>query len=368
MAKKLDKISIYGFKSFESLEGFKLHDLNVLIGANGAGKSNVVEFFRLLRELVQQRLQKYIKKFGPADGYFFNGVQYTKQITADLAFGDNRYIFSLEPTAEGDILIGEEQTQYTGDGSLFTLAEGRLESVLKDCKDDPGFTARLGTNWYVWNSVSSWQVYHFHDTSMTAGMRRDSGVEQTKRLDPYGENLAAFLYGLREKHPETYQVIRRTMQRMAPFFDDFELTVRKNKTEDQVRLTWRQKDKDYIFSPGHLSDGTIRFLCLITALLQPCPPSTIIIDEPELGLHPEALVILAGLVRSASSRMQIIICTQAPIFLSEFEPEQVITVDQIEGATRLTRLDSKELAEWLQEFSLGELWLKGNVGGGINYA
>ncbi len=368
MAKKLDKISIYGFKSFEALEDFELGNLNVLIGANGAGKSNFVEFFRLLRELVQQRLQKYIKKFGPADGYFFNGVQYTKQIKTDLSFGDNRYVFSLEPTTEGDILIGEEQTQYIKGGALFTLAEGRLESVLKDRRDDSGFTARHGPNWYVWSSVSSWQVYHFHDTSMTAGMRRDSGIEQTKRLDPQGENLAAFLLGLRENHPETYQAIRRTVQRMAPFFDDFELTLRKNKTEDQVRLTWRQKDKDYIFSPGHLSDGTIRFLCLTTALLQPRPPSTIIIDEPELGLHPEALAILAGLVRSASSRMQIIICTQAPMFLSEFEPEKVITVDQVDGSTQLARLDSQALAEWLQDFSLGELWLKGNVGGGVNYA
>ena len=365
---KLDKLTIQGFKSFEALEDFELGKLNVLIGANGSGKSNFVEFFRLLRAIVEQRFQKYIKKYGPADGYFFNGVQYTKKIKADLYFGANRYVFSLEPTAEGGILVEEEQTQYTRGGSLFSIAIGEYESALKDRKDDRGSFGFYGPNKYVWDAVSSWQVYHFHDTSMTAGMRRDSGIHQTNRLDPQGDNLAAFLLGLREEYPETYQAIRRTLQRMAPFFDDFELTVRKNKDEDQVRLTWRQKDKDYIFSPGHLSDGTIRFLCLITALLQPHPPSTIIIDEPELGLHPEALAILAGLVRSASSRMQIIIGTQSPMFLSEFDPEQVITVDQVDGCTQLARLDSRALAEWLHEFSLGELWLKGNVGGGVNYA
>ncbi len=365
---KLDRLTIHGFKSFEALEDFQLGDLNVLIGANGSGKSNFVEFFRLLRTIVEQRFQKYIKKYGPADGYFLNGVQYTKQIKADLYFGVNRYFFSLEPTAEGGILIDREQTQYTGGGALSTIAIGQYESSLKDRKDDRGLIGSYGPNRYVWNAVSSWQVYHFHDTSMTSGMRRDSGIHQTNRLDPHGDNLAAFLWGLREEYPERYQAIRRTLQRMAPFFDDFELTVRKNKDEDQVRLTWRQKDKDYIFSPGHLSDGTIRFLCLITALLQPHPPSTIIIDEPELGLHPEALAILAGLVRSASSRMQIIIGTQAPMFLSEFEPEQVITLDQIDGCTQLARLDSQALAEWLHDFSLGELWLKGNVGGGVNYA
>lgn len=365
---KLDRLTIHGFKSFEALEDFELGQLNVLIGANGSGKSNFVEFFRLLRALAEQRFQKYLKKYGPADGYFFNGVQYTKQIKADLYFGANRYVFYLDPTAEGGILIDKEQTQYLGGGSLFPIAEGQYESALKDRKDDKGAIGHYSPNRYVWKAVSSWQVYHFHDTSMTAGMRRDSGIYQTNRLDPHGDNLAAFLWGLREEYPETYQAIRHTLQRMAPFFDDFELTVRKNKDEDQVRLTWRQKDKDYIFSPSHLSDGTIRFLCLTTALLQPHPPSTIIIDEPELGLHPEALAILAGLVRSASSRMQIIIGTQAPMFLSEFEPEQVITVDQVDGSTQLARLDRQALAEWLQDFSLGELWLKGNVGGGVNYA
>lgn len=369
MGRKLDKLTIRGFKSIESLEDFELGDLNILIGANGAGKSNFVEFFRVLQAMVDGGLQSYINTRGPADGYFFNGVSHTKRIEADLAFGMNRYAWSLGPTAQGTILIHEEQTQYTGGGSLQTIASGQPESRLKARKDDTALTGPWkGPNGYVWDAVSNWNVYHFHDTSMTAGMRRDSGVEQTDKLRPSGENLAAFLLGLREEQEDVYQGIRRTIQRIAPYFDDFVLTVKEGKAEDQVRLTWKQKGKDYIFSPGHLSDGTIRFICLTTALLQPSPPSTIVVDEPELGLHPEALSILAGLLRSASKRTQIIAATQSPVLLSEFEPEQVITVDQVDGASRFQRLDADALDAWLDEFSLGELWLKGNVRGGVNDA
>jgi predicted ATPase len=135
-----------------------------------------------------------------------------------------------------------------------------------------------------------------------------------------------------------------------------------------VRLTWRQKGSDYIFPPAHFSDGTIRFLCLSTALLQPSPPATIVLDEPELGLHPEALSIVAGLVRSASERMQIIIATQSPLLLSEFDPEQIITVDQKNGATQFNRLSAEALREWLEDFSLGDLWQKGTIQGGVNHA
>lgn len=370
MGRKLDKLTIRGFKSIETLEDFELGDLNILIGANGAGKSNFVEFFRLLRAMVEERLQGYMLDNAPADGFFFNGVSYTKEIEAELRFRVNGYSFSLKPSATGEVSIGYERTVFHGDYgvSTTTIGTGTREAKLKARRNDPGATAQHGPSWYVWNAVSDWNVYHFHDTSITAGMRRDSGIEQTDKLRPSGENLAAFLLGLREDQEEVYQGIRKTIQRIAPYFDDFVLTVKEGKAEDQVRLTWKQKGKDYIFSPGHLSDGTIRFICLTTALLQPSPPSTIVVDEPELGLHPEALSILAGLLRSASKRTQIIAATQSPVLLSEFEPEQVITVDQVDGASRFQRLDADALDAWLDEFSLGELWLKGNVRGGVNDA
>jgi len=363
MGRKLDKLTIRGFKSIQLLEDFELGDLNILIGANGAGKSNFVEFFRLLREMVHQRLQAYILKNGPADGFFFNGVAETRKLEVDLTFGQNRYVFSLGPTKDGNVFIENEESQYLGGGSLRMISRGALESHLKSKKGERStfYPGAPGANSYVWDAVSGWQVYHFHDTSMTAGMRRDSGIEQGDVLQPDAGNLAAFLLSLRESDEENYQLIRKTLQRIAPYFDDFVLSVKKQKQEDQVRLTWKQKGKEYIFSPGHLSDGTIRFLCLATAILQPYPPATIVLDEPELGLHPEAIAVLGGLLRSASHRMQVIVATQSPQLLAEFEPEQIITVDQVDGASQFARLDSGRLESWLEDYSVSELWQKGNI-------
>jgi predicted ATPase len=213
MGRKLDKVTIRGFKSIASLEDFALGDLNVLIGANGAGKSNFVEFFRLLRAIVEEGLQAFMLRNAPADGYFHNGVGYTKVIEALLDFGPNSYGFELTPTSAGGVIIGAERTVFRGGtGSISNqLAKGTLEAALKSRRNAPGFTAQHGPNWYVWNAVSDWHVYHFHDTSMTAGMRRDSGIEQIDRLRPSGENLAAFLLWLREHNDAVYQGIRTTL-------------------------------------------------------------------------------------------------------------------------------------------------------------
>jgi predicted ATPase len=370
MARQLDKMTIRGFKSFENLEDFELGDLNVLIGANGSGKSNFVEFFRVLRAMISGGLQTHVRLNGPVDGYFFNGVSHSKSIEVDLKFGLNRYVFELAATTDGKLLITTEKTQYLNGGGLKKIGSGEFESVLQKRKGDRSslFPGYVGPNSYVWDAVSNWQVYHFHDTSSTSGMRREAGIEQSAVLFPDASNLAPFLLQLRNEKPNTYQLIRKTLQRIAPYFDDFELSIRKQKEEDTVRLTWRQKGKDYLFSPGHLSDGTIRFLCLTTALLQPDPPATIVVDEPELGLHPEAIMVLGGLIRSASSSTQIIIATQSPQLLSEFEPEQIITVDQIDGSTQLQHVNASELEAWLDDFSVGELWQKGNIHGGVNDA
>lgn len=362
---KLNKVTIRGFKSIEKLETFDLGSLNVLIGANGAGKSNFVEFFRLLRAVVDQRLQAYARTNGPSDGWFFNGPKATKEIEFEVVFDDNGYSFTLKPTTD-NVLIGTETSEYLPVAFTRTLAQDEPESKLANRKDKPGLTgSQRGPEWYIHNAISGWQVYHFHDTSGSAGMRRSAGVEQYETLAPDAANLAPFLLHLRDEHRDRYDLLVKTIRRIAPFFKEFVLRESKRKVENDVRLLWRRKETDYVFSPGHFSDGTIRFICLATVLLQPDPPETIVLDEPELGLHPEALAVLAGLIRSASSRIQIILATQSPVLLNEFEPEQIVTLDQVNGASRFRRLDPKTLASWLDEYTLGELWQKGNIRGGI---
>ena len=119
----------------------------------------------------------------------------------------------------------------------------------------------------------------------------------------------------------------------------------KPNSNDRIRLRWQQKGSDYPLTPHHLSDGTIRFICLTTALLQPEPPSTIILDEPEPGLHPYAIEILAELIKSSSKRMQVIVSTQSPSLVDYFEPEEIVVVNRKDGASNFKRLkDFKDVS------------------------
>jgi predicted ATPase len=214
---------------------------------------------------------------------------------------------------------------------------------------------------YVYDAIASWKIYHFHNTSALAPMRRSKSAEDSDYLRFDAANIAPFLLSLRKDEKKTYEQIVETIRLVTPFFDDFTL---KPDVQDKVRLRWRQNGSDYKLKPQHLSDGTIRFICLATALLQPELPSTIIIDEPELGLHPYAIEILAELMQASSKRTQLIVSTQSPALVDYFEPEDIIVVKRKGGASRFDRLDAKHLSAWLKDYSLGDLWRKNVIAGG----
>lgn len=361
----LDKISIEGFKSIKELRDFDLKKLNIMVGANGTGKSNFVSFFRMLRAMSEGGLANFITENGGADGFLFGGPKETSEIKAHLKFGQNEYKFILTSTAAIKLMVKQESTLWTGGGGWESYGSGEYEAQLSKWKDKQSTWRNYpGPASYVYKAVSSWLVYHFHDTSRTAPMRRDQSVRDWRELNPDASNIAAFLLDLKEWHDEFYEDIRETVQLIAPFFDDFLLEPKKQGENEIVRLEWRQKGSSYPFQPWQLSDGTIRFICLATALLQPKPPSTIVIDEPELGLHPFALDVLAGLFRDASERTQLIVSTQSASLLNHFKPDEVIVVDRENGASRFRRLDPEALAEWISDYSIGELWQKNVFDGG----
>ena len=366
MARKLDKLSIEGYKSIQALEAFELSNLNVLIGGNGAGKSNFIEVFRLLRAMVEQNLGKFTLERGSADGFFFNGPKHTPEIKMHFTFGKNEYRFTLQTTAEEKFLIVEEEQKYI-QGSWRTIANAEFESALKNRKSEQGIETQRGVGFYVYKSVSNWMIYHFNDTSETAPMRKYEIVEDNKRLRTDAANIAPFLLALRENKTDTYQDIVDAVRLVIPFFDDFELAPRTLGEAEKVRLTWRQKGSDYPMQPYHLSDGSIRFICLATALLQPTLPSTIVIDEPELGLHPYAIEVLSELIQEASERTQVIISTQSPALVDCFSPDDVIVVNRKQGASTFERLNSEDLSQWLEDYSLGDLWRKNVVVGAPSY-
>lgn len=360
----IDKLTIKGFKSIRELNEFPLKKLNVLIGANGAGKSNFVSYFIMLRELVEQRLQSWTTKQGSADRVVSFGVKETKSLYSFTEFGVNGYRFTLEPTVDGQFSFKDERVYFAGvlypTSREIGYGNGHLEAKLKDkAKGRSGSEAD-----YCYSAMSSWQVYHFHDTGETAGVKRLGALHDNERLRQDASNLAAYLTLLREQHNGVYEQIRKVVRLAIPFFDDFVLTpVQLASGEEQVRLMWRQKDSDYPFWPSQLSDGSIRFICLATALLQPDPPSTIIIDEPELGLHPYAITLLASLLKSASENMQVIVSTQSVPLVNQFTIGDLVIVEREHDETVFKRCKEQDFKAWLEDYSVGELWEKNILGG-----
>lgn len=385
MGQALDKVTIKGFKSIKSLEDFELKNLNVMIGGNGAGKSNFVEIFRMLRAMVDGDFSNFIVGHGGADDFMFNGPKQTNKIEAFFEFGDNSYGFELEPTASEKMLIKLERERYRDNGWQVTGA-GSFESQITARKDEksPRNNNWNGVGYYIYQAISGWYVYHFHDTSKMAPMRRSCITDDNTRLRSNASNIAPFLMNLRScrdgneallnfsgdyyaKLPagdKSYDEIVEAVRLVTPFFDDFILRPKNGDQKETINLSWKQKGSDYPMQPYHFSDGTLRFICLATALLQPFPPSTIVIDEPELGLHPYAIDILAELIKAASQKTQVIVSTQSPALVDCFQPEDVIVVNREKGASTFKRLKTKDLSEWLKEYSLGDLWRRNIVTGG----
>lgn len=361
-------LTIEGFRSIAQLPKMSLPDRTILVGANGAGKSNFIGFFQLLRAIAKQDLGVFVQERGGGDGMLFGGPKVTKSMKGVVHFGLNGYEFELIPTPGNTLVFKREVLHFNGPyfgKSTYDIGvSGEPESRLKTCFERG---PHKNVAEYVFPAINSWVVYHFHDTGIRAGMRRECNVADDADLFEDAANLAAFLHRLRDAHPTEYRLIRDTVRLVAPFFDDFKLKPRKRGDEQKLRLDWTQKSSDMVFQPWHLSDGTLRFIGLATTLLQPNPPTTILIDEPELGLHPYAIQILGGLVRSASTRTQVVITTQSPLLVSQFEAEDILVADRREGGSLFTRLDTDGLSKWLTEYSLGELWQKNYFNGGPSH-
>lgn len=355
----IDSLQIKGFKSIQSLD-IELKPMNVLIGSNGSGKSNFVSYFRMLSQLIEGRLATWVNQQGGADRILTFGVKNTDKLTSKINFQQNAYAFELSSTVDDRLIFNYEtgyfhNTDYAHPYSV-DLQAGLSESVLKESKE------RIAQ--YCYKAISNWRIYHFHDTSDTASMKRKGAVHDNKYLRPDASNLAAFLYRLKHEYTECYESIIDTIRLAIPFFDDFVLEPKALPTEEmQIRLLWRQTNSDYELWPSQLSDGSIRFICLVTALMQPEPPSTIIFDEPELGLHPYAITLLGALFRRASERMQVIISTQSVALLNQFNLDEIITVDRENGYSIFKRLDEEQFSAWLDEYTIGELWEKNLLGG-----
>lgn len=358
----IQSIQIKNFKSIRETEDIQIKPLNILIGPNGAGKSNFISFFKFLNKLFEKQLQLYISQNGRAENFLYFGLKKSDSLFGKIVFNNdyhNQYQFKMVPDQAGNLLFAEEFSNYQKVGYPLDQRKinipGNTESTLKD-----------GDHWrekHLRMYLSSFRIFHFHDTSFTSRVKQPCSTNDYAYFYEDGGNLAAFLYMLENAYPANFKMIEKVIQSVAPFFEKFYLKPDEINSQ-QIYLRWQEKGSDQLFGPHNLSDGTIRMICLTTLLMQPQLPSTIIIDEPELGLHPFSISKLAAMLQSASSKnSQIIISTQSVNLVNEFTADDIIVVERSENQTVFRRQSSESLSSWLNEYSLGALWEKNILGG-----
>ena len=354
---KIEKITIEGYKSIKSLRDFELKNINILIGANGVGKSNFISVFKMVNYMLYKRLQEHTQDKGP-DSFLYFGRKITNQILLDFAFGSNGYDVTLIPTQNNQLLIKREHVRFKGYDYINTIGCNMLESHLMEA---PKYAYSQQIAQYTLDAIRSWKLYHFHDTGETSPIKGVCQANDNIIFKANAQNISAYLKRLKDDYLDYYEKIVSTIQDVAPFFGGFIL-----RDSDYIQLEWYDKsDPDTPFKAHMLSDGTLRFICLATLLLQPFElmPDTIIIDEPELGLHPFAINILSTLIKRVAERKQIIISSQSVELINYFTPEDIIVVDRKNKETVFRRLKEEELGDWLQDYTMGEIWKSNLIGG-----
>ncbi len=369
----LTKISIEGFKSIRE-EELELGPINVLIGANAAGKSNFISAFKMLNFISTDNLQLWVARNGFANSILYYGSKRMQHIKMCFTFtsdgtGDD-YEFHLSQ-AEPDTLVFVKENLEYWDGKSKKPKVVRLEVPGKETKLNDAADKRKQKEARIFrNILRGLQVFQFHDTSEEARIRNTGDINDNRFLYKDAGNLAAYLYLLKEKQAKAYERIVSTIRLAAPEFDDFDLQPLEL-NPDRIMLQWREKGGEYLFGPHQLADGLLRFMALTTLLLQPRKkqPAIIVIDEPELGLHPVAIDLLAGMIREVSQERQVILATQSLTFVEKFKPEEILVVERKpenngrEYATRIKRFGREELRSWLDDYTIGELWEKNVLGG-----
>ena len=347
----LNRIIIDGYKSIHHVD-LELRPINILIGSNGVGKTNFISFFRLINIIYEQRLHNYTMQ-NSAERLFHYGRKQTKELKGYLEFGDNAYGVTLQARNNGSLFIAEERSYYQSRSNVVSNLD---ESYIKD-------STTFRDKW-LREYLQSYKIFHFHDTSKGAPLRSSANINDNRFLKTDGSNLPAFLYMLQEKHPKTLKRIELTIRSVMPYFGNFSLAP-SLLDESQINLQWSDmENNEKYFDANDLSDGSIRFIALATLLQQPTLPKVVIIDEPELGLHPTAIVKLAGMIKSVASRnCQVIISTQSVNLINNFDAEDIITVDRKDRQSSFNRLNNNTLQSWLNDYSLGELWTKSIING-----
>lgn len=367
----LKEIHLNGYKSVDGATGqiIPLGDVTVLLGANGSGKSNLVSFFSMLNSMAAGGLQQYVGKQGVSRLLYY-GPKQTESVLFRLEFESDgmrgSYETELSHGIPDRLFISSERVVCHEAGMPqpveYTLAQGTNESGL-------GADTHEISKILLHGLLSGIRTYQFHDTSDTARIKDRCYVDDARYLRSDAGNLAAFLRMMNQagKYKKYYDRIVRHIRRVMPQFGDFVLEPLPG-NENYIRLNWTDSSGNgYLFDPAQISDGSLRFMAIAALLLQPPEllPKFIVLDEPELGLHPSAIGELAGIVRAAAQKTQVLLATQSTRLIDEFLPEDLVVVERDEAAkcSVFKKLDAGQLGDWIARYSLSELWEKNVLGG-----
>ena len=363
---RLERITLKGFKTVRELIDFEPHSRTVLIGPNGAGKSNFVSFFRMMSWALSgpDKLALHVSQHGGSRRLLHDGPAHTREIEAELtirtAVGENEYVFRLFHAAGDTLVFAEERYRFTRTGRRNKAAWKSLGAGHKDPQLRAAAVADQ-TAQVIRTLLQKIVVYQFHNTSDTARIRGKWSASDNRWLKEDAGNLAPVLHRLRTRAPQYYQRIVDTIRLVLPMFSDFEL----EPDCGDLMLAWRERDTDEVFNASQASDGFLRIVALITLLLQPAQdlPDVLILDEPELGLHPSAIDVVGGLIAAAATNIQVIAATQSVPLVDCFDPGDIVVVERPDRASTFQRLDPAALKDWLEAYSLSELWEKNVIGG-----
>jgi predicted ATPase len=376
----IQSLSVKNFRSLKAVQDWRPGLLNLLIGPNASGKSNVLRAIDLLAASAQGRLAKWVQRAGGMEPLLWDGqgeicsIDFARNTDWDpFAYG-----ISLERVGmTGDFQVCKESLSspttllFDREGDQADIynfeaaqaeRQGRLQiresllSLLKPPFFNEEFISEVGTE------IAGFSVYHDFHTNRDAAIRQAAVTRHETRVDADGQNLISVLHTLYTGNRDFKNTVNDAMT--AAFGSDFEELVFPPASDNriQLRLRWRSLKREQ--SAADLSDGTLRFLFLMTVLASPDPAPLIAIDEPETGLHPSMLPIIAEHAVDASKKAQIIFTTHSPQMLDAFSSEtrpQTTVVKREDGETKLHVLDDAKLSHWLEEYSLGALHRSGEL-------
>ena len=371
----IERVRIRGFRSLADLDFRPRAGASVLIGPNGSGKSNFVQFFNMLSWMLRsRRLAEFVSKQGGADDQLYSGNDTTPRLDAEItirtATGRNDYRFSLAYAHPDKLIFTEEAFRYTrddhgGDAEWIHLGSGHREARIVEAGQSDGASQaappQAATARTITYLLRNCAAYQFHNTGATSNFKKTWDAEEYAFMRTDGGNLPAILHRLEQQDVRRYEFICRQIRRVLPGFDGFRIEAQYGK----VALRWRSSHSDKTYGAHLTSDGSLRFFALTTLLNLPVEmlPGVVLLDEPELGLHPKAIALVGDMIRALAGSCQVIVATQSPLLVDAFGVGEVFVLDLDGGRTKLRIPPPDQLQTWLNEFSVGELWQKNLLGG-----